>query len=1105
MRTARFIDYCAARFNTPADALAAFFDDAVAAAASIGATLDTLPDLDGRRHYLPNINGRNDKKQFYLASIETDADGTVWPAVTFKSYKGATTYWKPRDLAWQAFMADRGAMPANDNARQDYKAAAAAAINAARAKAAEQERNQGEGRQAAAAVAAAAWEAAEACQGHPYLLRKGVESYGLRVAGQDRRARLWNDQAGEWQDVAAVRAGDLLVPMLDEAGALVNLQRIDQNGRKRFIMGGRAHGCHHRIEGATGRTVLAEGYATGATWHAATGDTVVLAFSAGALPAVAAYAAADLVAADNDESQAGENAAKATGLRFLMPPTVGDWNDYAAAHGLDGLRAAVANDNAPAFTRPYGLPAIELKGREQTWWNKLATAETPADAAAMAWAIGRRLCVRVPVLMTLDDLAEKLRQAVPAGMMNPATMGAIRASLGRIIEWRKRRALAGVSMSAEAIARHRLDTVAELPTLTAADYSGVLLLNAPMGSGKTQRIGRPFASWAKHQDARFVATCHRQSLVAELAQALACDHYQETTGEFAWAVQALATCLPSLVKQEHAQIIDEAGFVFVDEIAQVLRSIASKVTVADKKTRADVFNALRDLVSRARCIIGADAGMDDRVLAFLESCRPGGERFRIITQPHRAEGLAVRFGYGPDALATAYGEAMARLAQGERLWIGCGEKARAIEAARVLGATGARVLLLHGDNRENAEQAEFWRNPEAVSRAYQCVIHTGVISSGMSIEHPEGGRHFTHGMLLASGATITPADAMQMLRRVRYLRTWTVAVTPNNAKDIDNADAILAGMEQAADLEGLTLKGCTDFDTFVAGIDADNARHRADFAAGLWWALEHQGFDVQRLAIEADEALHADLKATRAEIREERRAAILAAADLTNDEAQRLRERPSRTEDEQFALLRHRIKSDMGLDDLDDEALDAWDDGRGPRRMDRFSAATRRLADRIDHTGRDLALHRFGKARALAYAWLLDGIELAPGLRITAELAGRIVGRVIERRYLLAFLGIVPAKWARHVGTEQDGTPKPFPLPAYPVREVGEILERMWLETVRREFRFAHTWPDFPLEDITPCVGKNGRHLAHELTAESWDRAARWAEKRNRHRMAVEV
>ena len=77
----------------------------------------------------------------------------------------------------------------------------------------------------------------------------------------------------------------------------------------------------------------------------------MLAFSAGALPVVAGYVAVDMVAADNDKSQAGEEGAKATGLPYVMPPTLGDWNDYAASHGLDGMRTALEHSEQKAVPR----------------------------------------------------------------------------------------------------------------------------------------------------------------------------------------------------------------------------------------------------------------------------------------------------------------------------------------------------------------------------------------------------------------------------------------------------------------------------------------------------------------------------------------------------------------------------------------------------------------------------------------------------------------------------------------------------------------------------------------------------------------------------------
>jgi len=90
--------------------------------------------------------------------------------------------------------------------------------------------------------------------------------------------------------------GVLLVPMVDAAGVLQNLQRIapqrpaDGGPDKRFLSGGRKSGLFHVIGQAEGATVLllAEGYATAASVHEATGrPVVVVRFDAGNLKHVA--------------------------------------------------------------------------------------------------------------------------------------------------------------------------------------------------------------------------------------------------------------------------------------------------------------------------------------------------------------------------------------------------------------------------------------------------------------------------------------------------------------------------------------------------------------------------------------------------------------------------------------------------------------------------------------------------------------------------------------------------------------------------------------------------------------------------------------------------
>lgn len=1085
-----FSDWVASHLGGPADALDRYFSDAVASAEAVGALLETLPILDGQRHYLPNLAGKRDKRQYYRADLRRDADGTCWPAITFGSFRhgGSTLYWCPRDLAWAEFRANPAA---SSDRRDEYQVKAQAAQADAAALAAEAEHQAMLGRIAACEAAQAAWSAGLPAESHPYLDRKGVHVPGLRIASADLRWRLLAD--GEWRERIAVRKGDLLVPTHDAGGQLVNLQRIDGQG-KWFLPGGQAKGCRYVIEGGP-RVVLCEGLATGASWHQATGDTVIVVFSAGNLPTVAESVHADLIAADHDESGAGERYAKATGLPYLMPALVGhDWNDWLRKYGPGELLASL--HGIPVFARcPAKAERLELQGKAAGWWKGYAQAETPEDAARWAWTLALRLYSRVPVHQSLDDLVDELRRGAPAGLVRSETLAAIEKRLAKMIEWRKTRALRPITLSSGVTQRHRHEIHATLPALTPGEYRGVILLKAPMGTGKTQLIGKPFAAWAQGEPGKFLAICHRRSLVRELAKRLGTDHYQEVTADMAFGVKGLSTCLPSLVKDAHAQTIQGARFVFIDEIAQVIRSLDAHVTVADGKTKADLFSALREVVAQAECLIGADAGLDDRTLAFLESCRPG-ERFRIIEVPHQDTGRHVSFGFGQQTLAHAYGEALTRLAAGERLWVGCGEQTRAIEVARVLEASGKRILLLHGDNTGNPESAAFFADPEGESRKYDVVIHTSVISSGISVEH-RCAPHFDHGIFIGSGAAITPADATQMQGRCRYLKNWTVAVLPNHQHGIDSEQAILTAVSEAARFEGLTGE-CTTFDRLVAGIRADDDQARADFAAGLWWSLAHQGFTVERLAPNNEIE---DIQHIRDELKAEHIQKILDAPDISPEEAESLSRADGQTEGGKYKLLRHRIMRSMGMDELDEDVIEAWDNGRGPVQMDRFSAATAQMADLSDDAGPDLTQRRFTKARALAYGLLFDGIDLKPGTRITLALAELILGRVIEHRFMLSYLGIVGAKFAKD-------PEKPFPMPAYPLREVGDILARMGLKTKRREGSATPTCGSFSNENpghvgVNPANRERCRF--YEISTDSWYRMVWWAERRNQNRRTETV
>ncbi len=200
---------------------------------------------------------------------------------------------------------------------------------------------------AAALDAVAQWDAASDTGASPYLGRKGVQAHGVRFAPD----------------------GCVLVPLRDAAGALWNLQRIAperpaDGTDKLFLKGGRKSGLWHWCGDPAGAPVLliAEGYATAASVHQATGRPVAMAFDAGNLAHVAKalrqqHRAALLVLCGDDdratEARTGTNTgrvkaeAAARAVRGLavfpggLPDGGSDFNDMHQAQGLHAVGACV--------------------------------------------------------------------------------------------------------------------------------------------------------------------------------------------------------------------------------------------------------------------------------------------------------------------------------------------------------------------------------------------------------------------------------------------------------------------------------------------------------------------------------------------------------------------------------------------------------------------------------------------------------------------------------------------------------------------------------------------------------------------------------------------
>ncbi len=201
----------------------------------------------------------------------------------------------------------------------------------------------------AAAKAASLWQAARpASLFHGYLVRKGIQPHGAR-AGKD---------------------GWLLVPMRDAAGRIWNLERIapanlEGQPSKKGLYQGRRTGLFHLI-GATEEAAaicLAEGFATGASIHEATGLPVAVSFTCGNVASVAKTLRTQypdlplVICADDDAKTPGnpgrakaEEAAAGVGGIVVAPIFPGvrpdgatDFNDLAQCQGPEAVRRILAS------------------------------------------------------------------------------------------------------------------------------------------------------------------------------------------------------------------------------------------------------------------------------------------------------------------------------------------------------------------------------------------------------------------------------------------------------------------------------------------------------------------------------------------------------------------------------------------------------------------------------------------------------------------------------------------------------------------------------------------------------------------------------------------
>lgn len=166
------------------------------------------------------------------------------------------------------------------------------------------------------------WEAALPCESHPYLTLKQVDPHMARVEGDK-----------------------LLLPLYGPDGEICSVQTINDDGKvKRFQWHAPAKGARLNIGLHLGRTILCEGFATGASIHESVADQVCVTFSKDNMTYVArelhAAGVSIVLAADLNAVPQMTSLAKELDCPVAIP-TDKDFNDQAKSQGVDSIAVAI--------------------------------------------------------------------------------------------------------------------------------------------------------------------------------------------------------------------------------------------------------------------------------------------------------------------------------------------------------------------------------------------------------------------------------------------------------------------------------------------------------------------------------------------------------------------------------------------------------------------------------------------------------------------------------------------------------------------------------------------------------------------------------------------